>query len=985
MSQTPAQFALVKTLFEAVCDLPLQARMARLNALSNDQAVIAEVLSLTNQTSIRTTRFAVPVMNMMGAIASDELKAGDTIGAWTLEKAIGHGGMGAVYLAKRSDGHFAQTAAIKLIFGIPSGAALEYLARERQILANLSHPNIARLFDGGATPSGQPYLVMEYIDGVPIDEYCTSKKLGRKEILALFLEVAAAVGFAHQQLVVHCDLKPSNILVDHQGRPVLLDFGIARLIDSANVANVANVVEAHADADLSVLTASLSSLSPHTPYYASPEQRDGGLVSTKTDIYTLGILIGDALDGALDGALGGASSAKHDADIAAILAKASAESAANRYASVDAFAKDIERYLTHEPVEARPATSLYQVQKLIERRWPWVLVASLFVVIIAGATLRVVSERDRAQVAEQTAIRERKVAEGERDRTAQAEQATAKQRDRATEAEVAALAERDRAKVSEAQAVREKNRATQAEASAQQTSEFLVSVFDSSNPNADSGDIPASKLLAAAEARLEREMHGQPATQAALYSTLARVQSNMGSPTQSRQNIRRAIAIERKLNRPLELARMLTLEFRNDVSKLDNANLVALANEALALREKFAPADSEEIAEALAFAAYAQRATSGDLKGAERLIARSIAIREKRDPTSLGMAETMHIAGQVYGVLGQRETAIECYRRAIAIKQDKLGAGHPEVLLSLQYLAGELNRMRQFAEAEVIFRRIVLQNEKLHGRQNVNMLRPLIYLGTLLTTTGRSSEALQLGQEALQIAEKTVGRDSTYAALAMGNIGSALIALGDDQAAAKQFREALGLMKKYMRPIDNAVAEQEIKLGRALSRMGRIDEAKPHLQAAYEIYRRVFGDAHRETVLVVVELIRAAITAGNRDDQTRWQAKLPSQAWVLDREVEAEIAMLNALRMAKTGSEQTINEAFLNAERLVRALYGDSDARTWLAMLPRCEWLAERRNGSQIGGTMQSRALAGEILRTVWLNCSATYTVPAASTATPLG
>lgn len=952
---TPRQFKVVKALFDRVCDLPAEVRAARLREHTDDQEIIDEVLRLTGQTSLRTTRFAMPIMHALGALgalASDELKAGDKLGAWTLGEEIGHGGMGAVYLAQRSDGHFEQTAAIKVIYGVPSSAALEYLARERQILADLSHPNIARLIDGGATPMGQPYLVMEYIDGVPMNRYITDNALTTKQVLRLFLQVFDAVGFAHQQLVVHCDLKPSNILVSSEGRSFLLDFGIARLIDSASAVGILSI------ADASGTAPAPGPARAHTPHYASPEQREGSAVSTKTDIYTLGILLRDVLVAEIE----------RDADITAIVKKATAADEMNRYASVDAFAKDIARYLAHEPVEARAATLGYQAQKFVERRWPWVAVASMFVMVTGAFTMRVVSERDRAQGAEQVALKERDAtqlaraeAERERDRVAKAEQAAAQQRDRATAAEATALAERDRAKGSEMLAVHEKNRATLAEATARQTSEFLVSVFDASSPDAQSGDIPASKLIAAAEARLEKQLQGQPETQATLYSTLARVQSNMGAPTKARQNYHRAIEIERKLNRPLELARTLTLEFQNDVLKLDNRNLVALASEALKLREKFAPADSDELAQSLAFMAYAYRATSGDLKEAERLILRSSAIREKRDPVGIGMAETMHIAGQVYSVLGKREKAIESYRRSISIKLEKFGEGHPEALLSLQYLAGELNRTRQFVEAEKIFRQIVAQNEKLHGRQNVNMLRPLIYLGLLLGNSGRPREALQLAQEALQIAEKTVGRDSTYAALAMGNVGRALMDLGNDQGAATYFREALGLMKKYMRPIDNAVAEQEVMLGRALNRLGKFDESRPHLLAAHGIYRAVLGEAHRETGLAATELMIVAVASGNLDDARSWQTKLEAAAR-MDKEVAAVGALADAMLAAKRGEGESVGDTFINAERLLRDLYGEDNAKTWLAMLPRCEWLATLGEPASVS---RSRALAGQILSNV--------------------
>lgn len=784
------------------------------------------------------------------------------------------------------------------------------------------------------------------------------------------MQACDAIAFAHRQLIVHCDLKPSNVLIDQNGRPVLLDFGIARLASHVD-ANDADGVSATSPPTVAATAVAF------TPRYASPEQRQQGTISTVSDIYSLGILLAELLASAHSG---GKPAALRTRELDAIISHATKEDPAKRYATVDAFTEDIRRYLRHLPVNALPPTKRYVTQKFLNRRWPLVLAGVAFGATVIGFTFKVVIESQRAHTAEQEALMARDRAQtaelralAERDSTRLAQAETAiqrdgaelarndalRERDRATVAESATRSERDRALVSETKALAEKDRATQAESATRQTSDFLISVFDSSNPNAESGDIPASKLIAAAESRLEKQMQGQLATQALLYSALARVQSNMGRPKEARDNFRRAIEIERKQNRPLELARMLTLEFQNDVLKLDNSNLVPLAREALALREQYAPADSEEMAQSLAFMGYALRATSGDLNEAERLLMRSLAIREKIDPESLGTAESLHIAGQVYGVLGQREKAVTAYRRSVAIKQNKLGDGHPEILISLQYLAGELNRARQFDEAETIFRRIVAQNEKLHGRQNVNMLRPLVYLGSVLNATGRSRESLQLGQEALQIAEKTVGRDSTYAALALSNIGLAMADLGDYAGAATHFREALLIMKKYMRPIDNAVAQQEMHLGRTLNWLGQSAVAHPHLLAAYEIYRKVLGDTHRETTLAVTELMRCATAADNLADATIWQRKLKPAVALADKEVLAGIALADAMLAAKQGRTAEASKGFLDAERLYRELYSETDARSWLAMLPRAEWLAGRGQRDDIA---LSRALANQML-----------------------
>lgn len=300
----PERLARIKALFGTVADLSRAQRDAHFAQLTDDADLIDAVRALLDNDQRTTQHLGRHILGLPDDIAGEECAPGDVLGAWTLVQRIGHGGMGSVFLARRSDGHFEQTAAVKLLRGVPSSEALAYLARERQILAQLNHPHIARLLDGGATPRGQPYLVIDYVDGVPVDEYCARHALPPRAILHLMRDVCAAVGFAHQRLIVHCDIKPSNILVDANGRPVLLDFGIAQLLQHDGGA------AAQADA----------SARAFTPGYASPEQRDGGSVSTAADIYG----IGRTLQTLLGGLAGEHRPRLRDAELAAITARATA-------------------------------------------------------------------------------------------------------------------------------------------------------------------------------------------------------------------------------------------------------------------------------------------------------------------------------------------------------------------------------------------------------------------------------------------------------------------------------------------------------------------------------------------------------------------------------------------------------------------------------------------------------------------------------------
>ena len=253
------------------------------HACASDQELRSEVESLLQSHDDAGSVFLnTPAADLKAAMSDASPKSnwiGRRIGVYQVEAEIGHGGMGEVYRAVRADGQFKKTVAIKVVRGgYDTKAVLERFVHERQILASLDHPNIAGLYDGGTTEDGLPYLVMELIEGTPIDLYCEERNLSVKERLKLFTQVCAAVQYAHQRLVIHRDIKPSNILVTPEGIPKLLDFGIAKLLDPAGGGE----------------TTMLPAL---TPEYASPEQIRGEPITTSTDVYSLGVVLYRLLTG----------------------------------------------------------------------------------------------------------------------------------------------------------------------------------------------------------------------------------------------------------------------------------------------------------------------------------------------------------------------------------------------------------------------------------------------------------------------------------------------------------------------------------------------------------------------------------------------------------------------------------------------------------------------------------------------------------------
>src|SRR5271155_4174136 len=435
---------------------------------------------------------------------------GDRMGPYRVLRTLGAGGMGEVYLAERADAQFEQQVAIKVVHGGALGGAMHSrLKLERQILAQLDHPNIAHLTDGGELPDGRAYIVMEYVDGIAIDAYCDSNRLDIVARLKLFQIVCAAVHYAHQNLIVHRDLKPSNILVTAEGIPKLLDFGIAKLLDERQAGSHTLAVT-HADFRLM------------TPDHASPEQVRGQAITTSSDVYVLGVLLYKLLTGVSpfviptmrltdieraicekDPPLPSHAVDTHDTaqtrsivevrsttakrlrrrlggDLDNIVLMAMRKEPERRYGSSQQMADDIQRYLDGKPVIAHRDTLSYRTTKFVRRHWLTVTAATgvVFLILAFAMTtymqsLRIAAERDR--VAEQRAT-----------------------------------AERERAR-------------------AEEVSSFLVNLFRLSDPQENRGNqVTARELLDSGAKRLQAELQDQPSTKAALLATVGQVYDSLG-------------------------------------------------------------------------------------------------------------------------------------------------------------------------------------------------------------------------------------------------------------------------------------------------------------------------------------------------------------------------------------------------------------------------------------------------------------------------
>ena len=424
---TSDQWFRVRSLLEAALEQPGDQRLSFLRLMSGDDPELqAEVEELLRLEAHADSLFDNAGWDFHSA-ANDSTAAGTRVGAYRIQSLLGEGGMGSVYLAERADASYSQQVAVKVASrSFASRDALDRFVRERQTLARLSHPGIARLLDGGVTADGRPYLVMEYVEGRPINTFCDDERLSIRERIALVIRMCDAVQCAHQNLIVHRDLKPANILVTAGGDPKLLDFGIAKWLDTAP----------HESA---------STIQMLTPSYASPEQACQEPVSTATDVYSLAVLLFELLSGSLPHPVAGLP--PHEAvrllvesepvlvsqaileqaaelrrttpkslrralqgDLDTILRQALRRVPSRRYPTVQAFAADLNRYLQQLPVNARPDTVLYRAGKFVRRRRAGVGIALVFLVAMMFATFGIWHAYNVAQA--QRAIAERRYENG---------------------------------------------------------------------------------------------------------------------------------------------------------------------------------------------------------------------------------------------------------------------------------------------------------------------------------------------------------------------------------------------------------------------------------------------------------------------------------------------------------------------------------------------------------------------------------------------
>lgn len=766
---------------------------------------------------------------------------GRRVGPWRIVGEVGSGGMGRVFLAERADGAFDQRVALKILrWEMATPALVERFEAERQILARLEHPGIARLVDGGVTDEGLPYLAMEYVDGEPVDRYCDRHRLELRRRLELFCEAAMAVEYAHRALVVHRDLKPSNILVSREGSVKLLDFGIAKIIDETVATGF-----------------TLAQPAPVTPGNAAPEQLEGGPITTATDVWALGVLLyrlvcgvgpfaadGDPValisrrilgdpppppSGRLDRAAG----RRLAGDLDNIVLKALSRDPTLRYASVERLVEDVQRHLAGLPVLARPATLGYRATKFVRRHRASLFAATAATLLLIGLvgfyTIQLAAERNRAR-----------------------------QEARTTE----------------------------------EVKGFVLSLFETNDPARSGGEtITARDLLDRGAERISTELGDQPGIQAEMYVVLGHLYEELGLYDEARRHFASAVGLRREQPGPgsSDLAEALSrLGFT--LGELDRADEAEAAlRESLALRQE-SGLDREAIGNSLnqlgMFLAY-----RGQYDEAEKLLRESARIYERKQLESAALATALANLGLTVKWKGDFDEAEIHYRRALAIRAKVLGRLHPEyannldnlgvllgqrgnydeseryflealeirtsllgeqhpdVALSMNNLATLYRVQGRLDDAEPMYRRVLELNTRIFGPDHRRVATNLTNLASLELARGNRDTALGLFERSLEIRRGIFGDDHIEVALNLNHLCGVLVELGELDRADRLSGEAVGIARRTVDERSFQLAQILHTRGEILFRRERLAQARPFLEEAASIRGETLAPDHRETAL----------------------------------------------------------------------------------------------------------------------------------------
>jgi len=757
---------------------------------------------------------------------------GSTLGPYRIVSRLGAGGMGEVWLARRSDGLFEGEVAIKTLHPwFARGALRERFLREAQLLGRISHPNIARLLDAGVDADGAMYLVLEYVRGVPLDQYCDEHRLGTAARLRLFLSVCAAVAHAHSHLIVHRDLKPSNILVTGDGEVKLLDFGVATLLDA----------EAVAASDLTRLTGRAL-----TPEFAAPEQLRGEAITTATDEYSLGVILYLLLTGQrphaapagnhaalehavlheeaplpgralrdVDAAVAerrGTSLAKLRREVAGdldnIVARALEKKPADRYAGVTALAADIDRHLRHVPVQARAASWRYRTGKFLRRNRVAAVVGGAALTAVLGGALLALWQANVARV-----------------------------------------------EARKANAIRD----------------FVVGIFERNSvahpDGAKARQTTAEELLAQASQQIRTGLRDSPEVRVELLGVMSGLYASLDLQKQAIELLNDRLEADRAMHGPQSLAVAKTLSdlAYSQVQIGDYDAAISSAKQSLALFA--ALGDQASLEHAVAYGNVGQAALRLG-QGAEIVrenYAAALALIEKYNPHNKWHIEMLLGMARAATTAGKNELMLKYCEQAEALIQD--GTVEADGIMRgsvMQTKGNALTWLHRYDEAEALMRQAIDEYDRAGGPDHSFALAGRLELGANMMWTGRRAAAKQLLGEALASLERVKGPDDLEMTVqTRSDYASSLYLRGEFATAEPQMLHAARSIQGFKGAI---VPKVRINLGRLRMQQGLFKEADEHMRDIEALTAELFGKGTWMHGTAVVRVGDLALAEGRAAD-----------------------------------------------------------------------------------------------------------------------
>jgi len=815
----------IQSLFHQVADLPEPEQRTFLkSACGDDQELVAEVLALVEEDARGTSLLDHDLAHIAHQVLDEAVPTSlpfREFGPYRIKQALGEGGMGVVYLAERVD--LGSLVAIKILRDAwLSPARRERFASEQRTLAQLNHPSIARLYDADTLDDGTPWFVMEYVEGVPLTEYCNERACSIEGRLQLFRAVCEAVQYAHQHAVIHRDLKPSNILVKPDGTVRLLDFGIDKQLENL-------------EAPLGKTDKTMTGLRLMTPAYAAPEQIRGDRVGVHTDVYSLGVTLYELLAGELpfdlsnltpgeaeamivgrnpekpsavakrmSEASGGHShpqtaSKTAWADLDVLCLTAMHKDTQRRYQSVEALIRDIDHYLKGEPLEARPDTFRYRLGKFVRRNRRAVSAAVLVFTIVVGLVVFFTVRLAKAR-----------------------------------------------------------NAALEEAARTQRIQRFMMNLFQGGDESVGPGESMRVVTLLDRGVQEAQSLNGDPKVQAELYQTLGTIYDQLGKFDQADSLLHSALERRKSLfgQDSTEVAESLVAlgQLRSDQAQYDEAE--QLIRRGLEMSKRHLAPTHPRVGKAM-YALGEVLGNQGKYDEGIQVLDKAVRIQSAPGGVTADLAESLTELANAHFYAGHLDISNSLNQRVVAMDRLLYGERHPNVAQDLINLGAIQSEWGHYVETERYYRQALDIIQSFYGKDHPETASVMTLLGRSLNFQGRFNEAADILRKALGVQERVYGQVHPRVASALGELGKVAMQQGKLDQAEADFRRQADIYRTVYKGKHYYIGAALANLGGVYMERKQYARAERSFREALQIYAETLPADHLNVAIVRIKLGRA--------------------------------------------------------------------------------------------------------------------------------